>query len=263
MVSRTPLLLLQDMRVQAFKCSSTKIGSSAPALSQNSPPAHQTEPHPQLTKVSNGSSSSEWVSRTAALIPQRPASNPDPASNASSLPSNVFSSQNAAQNGTNRQDAVAQMQSAKVAGPPEGGALLGSTAMADSHCGVVVALALCGEHVCSAGGDAMIKVWKADTLEFVRCGAGGSSDASLVDGTVLHVETAVCRHSTYWTMNVFAMHCVAPTRLARALLCDKNTATTHKVSHAFSLTCKHVVNDRLFQDLVALVCSLRAAAACI
>ena len=45
---------------------------------------------------------------------------------------------------------------------------MGSSAMADSHCGVVVALALCGEYVCSAGGDAMIKVWKADSLEFVR-----------------------------------------------------------------------------------------------
>lgn len=82
------------------------------------------------------------------------------------------------------------MQSAKVASPPEGCALLRSTAVADSHCGVVVALALCGEHVCSAGGDAMIKVWKADTLELVRYGTGSLSDAIVVCCTVLHVETA-------------------------------------------------------------------------
>lgn len=186
--------------MQAFKCGSTATSSCAPALSQKSPPAHQTQPHPQLTNIANGSSSSEWVSRTAALIPQRPTSNPDPASNALGLPTNIFSSQNGSQNGTNRQDAGGHVQSAKVACPPEGGALLRSTAMADSHCGVVVALALCGEHVCSAGGDAMIKVWKADTLEFVRCGAGGASDVSVVDCTVPHMETAVCRHSMLWTM---------------------------------------------------------------
>ncbi len=40
--------------------------------------------------------------------------------------------------------------------------------MADSHCGVVIALALCGDYVCSAGGDAMIKVWKAGSLHFCR-----------------------------------------------------------------------------------------------
>lgn len=201
------LLILQDMRVQAFKCSSTEISSSAPALSLNTPPAHQTQPHPQLTKTSNGSSSSDWVSRTAALtacIPQRSASDPDPASNASGLPTKIFSSQNASQNGTKRQDEVAHVQSARVACPPEGGALLGSTAMADSHCGVVVALALCGIHVCSAGGDAMIKVWKADTLEFVRYGAGSLSDASVAYCTVLDAVSCALHY-------VFAMQFVALT----------------------------------------------------
>ena len=53
--------------------------------------------------------------------------------------------------------------------PPQGGVLVGSSDMGDSHCGVVITLALCGDYVCSAGGDAMIKVWKAGSLEFVRC----------------------------------------------------------------------------------------------
>lgn len=171
------VLLLQDMRVQAFKCS-TDISSSRPTLPEDAPAAPQTQP----TKTSHGASSSDWVSRTAALtacIPQRPASNPDSANHASGPPCSIFSSHSASQNDTKQQGAPVSPQHAKVAGPPEGGALMGSSPMADSHCGVVVALALCGEYVCSAGGDAMIKVWKADTLEFVRYSPGSVSATSI------------------------------------------------------------------------------------
>ena len=161
---------MQDMRVQAFKCS-TDVNSSAATMSQDALPSHQTAPQPQLSKTSHGSSSG-WVSRTAALtasIPESPACNPDPTIEASGPPANIFTSHNASQNGTSTQRTDKPgLQNARVAGPTEGGALVGSSAMADSHCGVVVALAQCGEYVCSAGGDAMIKVWKADTLEFVR-----------------------------------------------------------------------------------------------
>ena len=72
---------------------------------------------------------------------------------------------------------------------------MGSSAMADSHCGVVVALALCGEYVCSAGGDAMIKVWKADSLEFVRYSAGIVSDTRNICCVPLHVKAATLEHS--------------------------------------------------------------------
>lgn len=184
LVLRIPLLLLQDMRVQAFECC-TNISSSQPTLPQDTTPASQT----QAPQTSNGASSSDWVSRTAALtacIPQRPASNPEPANNASGLPTSLFNSHNAPQNGTNQQGTAASPQTAKVACPPEGGALMGSSAMADSHCGVVVALALCGEYVCSAGGDAMIKVWKADSLEFVRYSVGAMSATSIVRCVALH-----------------------------------------------------------------------------
>lgn len=46
--------------------------------------------------------------------------------------------------------------------------LVASTSGAESHCGAVLSLALCGDYVCSSGSDAMIKVWKAGSLEFVR-----------------------------------------------------------------------------------------------
>lgn len=172
MQPRTPLVLMQDMRVQAFRCS-TNDSSPAPTLSQDAPPSHQTQPHPHHTKPPHGSSS-DWVSRTAALtasMPRPPPCNPDPINDAPSLPTNIFTSDTALQNGTDRQDAAAPLPDARAASPAEGGALIGSSAMADSHCGVVVALALCGAYVCSAGGDAMIKVWKADSLEFVRYSA--------------------------------------------------------------------------------------------
>lgn len=48
------------------------------------------------------------------------------------------------------------------------------TGAADSHCSSVNALAVCGDLLCSAGGDAMIRVWKARTLEFVRYGMRGA-----------------------------------------------------------------------------------------
>lgn len=49
-----------------------------------------------------------------------------------------------------------------------GNELVASTSGAESHCGAVLSLALCGDYVCSSGSDAMIKVWKAGSLEFVR-----------------------------------------------------------------------------------------------
>ena len=45
------------------------------------------------------------------------------------------------------------------------------SATEDAHCGAVHALALCGSYVCSAGGDAMIRIWDASTLVLFRCGA--------------------------------------------------------------------------------------------
>lgn len=49
-----------------------------------------------------------------------------------------------------------------------GNELVASTSGAESHCGAVLSLAICGDYVCSSGSDAMIKVWKAGSLEFVR-----------------------------------------------------------------------------------------------
>ena len=43
------------------------------------------------------------------------------------------------------------------------------TSPEDSHCSAVTAVACCGDYVCSAGGDAAIRVYKATTLEFVKC----------------------------------------------------------------------------------------------
>jgi len=39
----------------------------------------------------------------------------------------------------------------------------------DSHCSAVTAVACCGDYVCSGGGDAAIRVYKATTLEPVKC----------------------------------------------------------------------------------------------
>ena len=41
------------------------------------------------------------------------------------------------------------------------------TREADGHCSVVHALCVCSGHVCSAGGDAMIRMWKEENLEYV------------------------------------------------------------------------------------------------
>ena len=40
---------------------------------------------------------------------------------------------------------------------------------ADGHCSAVNALAVCGGCVCSAGSDAMIRCWRAGSLQSVRC----------------------------------------------------------------------------------------------
>lgn len=37
----------------------------------------------------------------------------------------------------------------------------------DGHCSAVQSLALCSGYVCSAGGDAMIRVWREADLAFV------------------------------------------------------------------------------------------------
>ena len=37
----------------------------------------------------------------------------------------------------------------------------------EGHCSAVQSLAICGSYVCSAGGDAMIRVWRANDLAFV------------------------------------------------------------------------------------------------
>lgn len=43
------------------------------------------------------------------------------------------------------------------------------SAKEDAHCGAVQTLALCGSYLCSAGGDAMIRIWNASTLALFRC----------------------------------------------------------------------------------------------
>lgn len=44
-----------------------------------------------------------------------------------------------------------------------------TSSQADSHCGAVHALAVCGKYICSAGSDAMIRCWRLGSLELVRC----------------------------------------------------------------------------------------------
>ena len=51
---------------------------------------------------------------------------------------------------------------------PDPSAPMASTSEAEGHCSVVHALALCSGYVCSAGGDAMIRVWRQESLDFVR-----------------------------------------------------------------------------------------------
>ncbi|DBB02245.1 TPA: hypothetical protein ACH3X3_011267 [Trebouxia sp. C0006] len=173
----------QDMRVQAFKCSLEDATLSTQAQQPDAavdtcPVTSPPEARPNGTATSNG-----WLSRTAALIdsskPHSDTAAATPANCITTAPSsNIFNSPDKIAG--NSTDTL--KQSVPNGKPPSGkngqacnghvgsdtGLLVGSSAMADSHCGVVIALALCGEYVCSAGGDAMIKVWKADSLEFCR-----------------------------------------------------------------------------------------------
>lgn len=80
---------------------------------------------------------------------------------------------------------------------------------ANSHCSSVTALALCGGYICSASTDSTIRVWKAQTLEFVRVLRGhrgsvlalhGSGGLLLSGGRdqlirVWDSETFVCRRT--------------------------------------------------------------------
>lgn len=177
------VLVMQDMRVQAFKCSLEDATLSTQAQQPDAavdtcPVTSPPEARPNGTATSNG-----WLSRTAALIdsskPHSDTAAATPANCITTAPSsNIFNSPDKIAG--NSTDTL--KQSVPNGKPPSGkngqacnghvgsdtGLLVGSSAMADSHCGVVIALALCGEYVCSAGGDAMIKVWKADSLEFCR-----------------------------------------------------------------------------------------------
>ena len=56
----------------------------------------------------------------------------------------------------------------------------------DAHCGAVQTLALCGNHLCSAGGDAMIRIWDASTLAFLRCAC---HDFSLLSPSVFYLSS--------------------------------------------------------------------------
>ena len=173
------------MRVQAFRCSDssssldTLDGSIQPAS-----PAPQATHHTPHTKPDNPQSSSSWSARTAALTstsghPFANGSAHDASANAPDLPSSkIFSTHNTKQkeSNTDPQPAPANPQASHGVSVTEAGMLVGSSAMADSHCGVVIALALCGGLVCSAGGDAMIKVWRADTLQFVRFAPHSKAD---------------------------------------------------------------------------------------
>ena len=175
---------MQDMRVQAFKCSLEDASLSTQAQQPDAavhtcPVTSAPEATPNGTATTNG-----WLSRTAALIDSsKPHSDTGAATTANCIttapPSNIFHSPDKTTH--NSTDALKQsvpngkLPSAKP-GPArnghvgsDSGLLVGSSAMADSHCGVVIALAVCGDYVCSAGGDAMIKVWKAGSLEFCRC----------------------------------------------------------------------------------------------
>ncbi len=43
-----------------------------------------------------------------------------------------------------------------------------SSSPADAHCSTVHALAMCAGHLCSAGGDAMVRVWDTSSLKLHR-----------------------------------------------------------------------------------------------
>ena len=127
-----------------------------------------------LTPANGHPTSNGWLSRTAALIdPPLPKSGIRPSDeNAHSGHSKAADQSNAGQQPP-RHDSLSRAASnngtaCNGSATPEGGVLVASSDMADSHCGVVIALALCGEYVCSAAGDAMIKLWQAGSLEFVR-----------------------------------------------------------------------------------------------
>ncbi len=193
---------MQDMRVQAFKCSLEDASLSTQAQQPDAavdtcPVTSPPEARPNGTATSNG-----WLSRTAALIDSsKPHSDTaavtTPNCIKAATPSNIFLSPDKASG--NSTDAL--KQSVPNGKPPsakhgracngrvgsDSGLLVGSSAMADSHCGVVIALALCGEYVCSAGGDAMIKVWKADSLEFCRYAVACSLWSQPQNGCVNHL----------------------------------------------------------------------------
>lgn len=42
------------------------------------------------------------------------------------------------------------------------------SSQADAHCGAVHTLAVCSGYLCSAGGDAMIRIWNAESLALFR-----------------------------------------------------------------------------------------------
>lgn len=177
------VLAVQDMRVQAFKCNPDAFTASTQALSAQPDAAVQTCPitTSPAARGNGAATSNGWLSRTAALVEgTKPRSGPatvpavsTAASDSTALPTSIFHSPK--HNSTDRQSQPACSSKTDANGDvcdghvaPEGGVLVGSSDMADSHCGVVIALALCGDYVCSAAGDAMIKVWKAGSLEFVR-----------------------------------------------------------------------------------------------
>ncbi len=171
------------MRVQAFKCSLEDASLSTQAQQPDAavhtcPVTSAPEARPNGTATSNG-----WLSRTAALIDSSKSHSDTAAVTTANAittapASNIFHSPDK----TTRNSTDALKQSVPNGKPPSAkpgpacnghvssnsGLLVGSSAMADSHCGVVIALALCGDYVCSAGGDAMIKVWKAGSLHFCR-----------------------------------------------------------------------------------------------
>ena len=174
------MFYVQDMRVQAYRC------SNDPSI-----PSHQPSPGPpdSTTLLANGNAvtvsldkgqhtsnsnptSNGRLSRTAALIDS-------PLHKAGLKPCAANGHSSAAVHSNSGQKQPRHVDDVSTAGlangaacnghsTPHGGVLVASSDMADSHCGVVIALALCGEYVCSAAGDAMIKLWKVGSLEFVR-----------------------------------------------------------------------------------------------
>ncbi len=198
--------------MQAFKCSLEDATLSTQAQQPDAavdtcPVTSAPEARLNGTATSNG-----WLSRTAALIdsskPHSDTAAATPANCISTAPSsNIFNSPDK----TTRNSTDALKQSVPNGKPPsakpgpasnghvgsDSGLLVGSRAMADSHCGVVIALALCGEYVCSAGGDAMIKVWKAGSLEFCRYAVFCSVWSKPQNGCVNHLEAEFIRYCYY------------------------------------------------------------------